>query len=139
MRIAVALDGSRRRDLEFYESDDSVIEVVAYQNDGDSVPISVLDVRMTWGRNDNTIESGVSFVSDFDRRSTYHVTGMVGAEADYVDPTYLAPDYVLGNPGALTTLAYGLINRGWDDRPYACCYTGWIGPIFDHLSPPRTI
>lgn len=112
MLISVALDGSRRRDLSFFQGDEVTILLAVYQNDGDVTPIAVSDVRFV-APDSGGFGYGTEFVvSDANVGRTYY--RLVG-EVD----------------GVTTTLAHGYItvdgeHSGW---PYGCpCDRYWVAP-----------
>jgi hypothetical protein len=63
MRISVALDGPKQRDLAFFAGDNESIEVVVYEHDGDEEPIPVYNARIVtaWGGG-YTIPVGEPFI-----------------------------------------------------------------------------
>lgn len=96
MDVSVALNGSRRRDLQFYAGDDTEIVLTVYQNDGDEDPIVVSDPVILY--NDprrRSLNPGDSFKACFRQRQRYSLVGYINS--------------------VRTTLAYGLLIRQWDD------------------------
>lgn len=97
--ISVALDGTRRRDLTFFQGDEVTISAVVYAADGDTLPIVPTDIRFvlpssggfTYGAQFTVSENNIG-------RSWYTLVGEVA--------------------GVTTTLAYGYITV---EGPYA----GW--------------
>jgi hypothetical protein len=115
MELSVALDSPRRRDLNFFDGDQSAISITVYRNDGDVAPLTVTNVALKWSDwGDYSLGLITTFTAGFDRRSPYSIVGSVD--------------------GLVTTLAYGLINRGWDPSMYVCC-RGWSDQIFGHWTP----
>lgn len=107
MDLAVALNGEKRRNLEFYAGDDTTINLTVYQNDGDEDPITVNNLSLIYGTNTGAI--GTSSPAHFAQREPYSIVGYVGV--------------------ARTTLAYGLLIR----KGYGCAgpvNDGLYEPLF---------
>lgn len=108
MEIAVALDGSKRRDLSFYPGDDLVLNLKAYAKDGDSEPIEVINSKFIHGYVLGP-ELGAEFtVPEESGREPYKITGDVS--------------------GQTTTLAFGWLMAG-QGYPEVFCWSGrgWFG------------
>lgn len=111
MEIHVALDGSRRRDLSFFQGDEVTLTLVAYAHDGDSTPIAVTNVRFVAPESGGFAYGSQFVVSDANvGRSYYRLVGEIA--------------------GVTTTLAHGYITvegeHGW---PFGFPADGyWISP-----------
>lgn len=101
MEISVAIDGTKKRDLIFYQGDDLSIVLKVYAHDGDDTPIVVENVRFDAPA--GTVPMGVPFTVPYNYigRSPYRIVGDVA--------------------GITTTLAIGIIQTpgGW---PSVCCW-----------------
>lgn len=105
MMIAVALDGSKRRDLKLYSGDTTLIEVSVYRKDGDEDPIADseltdMTIKMC-GPWDKELPVGTSFEvpKGLNIRNWYTLSALVS--------------------GVRTTLAFGwILPYGQWDRPY---------------------
>jgi hypothetical protein len=91
MDVSVALDSNRRRNLEFFDQDDTEIVLTVYEHDGDDEPIAISDAIINYGNSGMAV--GGTFSASFENRERYTITG------------YIA--------GKRTTLAYGLLIRKW--------------------------
>lgn len=108
MEIAVALDGSKRRDLAFYPGDDLVLNIKVYAKDGDSEPISVINTQFVHGYSIGQ-DLGAEFTVQDSGREPYKVTGDIN--------------------GQTTTLAFGWMIAGqgypevfcWAGQGWMCC------------------
>jgi hypothetical protein len=90
MLLSIALDGSKRRDLQFFQGDEVTITVAVYAEDGDTEAVTVTDPRFVWPT-DGGFAYGAEFaVSDANvGRSYYRIVGEIA--------------------GVTTTLAHGYI------------------------------
>jgi hypothetical protein len=110
--ISVALDGSKRRDLQLFQGDTATITVVVYAEDGDVDPIT---------------PSGIRFV-DLEGAGFAYGTPFAVSENDVGRRWYRLVGEV---DGATTTLAFGYLtvegsHEGW---PFGCpCDGYWINP-----------
>lgn len=108
MQIAVALDGSKRRDLSFYPGDDLVLNLKAYAKDGDSEPIEVINSKFIHG---------------------YVLGPELGAEFTVPEESGREPYKIIGDvSGQTTTLAFGWLIAG-QGYPEVFCWSGrgWFG------------
>lgn len=109
MDITVALDGSKRRDLQLFQGDTATINVIVYEHDGDTEPITPSGVRFV---DTDGFAYGEPFAVSEDRvgRSWYRIVGEVD--------------------GVTTTLAFGYVTV---EGGYAGWYGGypdgyWVSP-----------
>jgi hypothetical protein len=111
MQIAVALDGSKRRDITLFQGDTVSIELVVYAEDGDDTPI---------------VPTGIRFV-DLNGAGFVYGTPFGVSENDVGRHWYRLVGEI---DGATATLAFGYLNvegayGGW----YCGCYDGyWTSP-----------
>ena len=98
MKLSIALDGAKRRDIRLYEGDTDCLEVVVYAKDGDEEPIDaarITGLRMTTaGPFAGTLPVGVTFTvpTGLRGRNRFILTGLVNGVR-----TTLAYGRVLGN------------------------------------------
>lgn len=101
MDIAVALDGSKRRDLLLYQGDSEQINVTVYAADGDTTPLTATNLTISTcpdGKVSFPVGSTFTVPDDFPR-GRYWLTATVN--------------------GKRTTIAYGVLRA-----PGGCCYDG---------------
>lgn len=112
--ISVALDGSKRRDLQLFQGDAVTITLTVYAEDGDDTPFVPTNIRFVWPEQGG-FAYGTQFTVSDDSvgRTFYRLVGEVD--------------------GATTTLAFGYITvEGLGGGGiYPCCgpYDGyWRAP-----------
>lgn len=111
MDLSIALDGSRRRNIQLFAGDEPTINVIVYAKDGDTDPIAVENLTFV------TAPDGESFIpvgsvftvpDSYPMRSSFRITGEIG--------------------DATTTLLYGILEiegghaqcNGGDDYGMGC-------------------
>lgn len=95
MDIRVALNGTKRRNLELFAGDEVTLNVVVYAADGDTAPVAVTNLALRTWPDDLALPVGSQFTvtSDNPGRHWYRIQGDIA--------------------GVTTTLAYGvMIIRG---------------------------
>jgi hypothetical protein len=113
MDLTIALDGSKRRDLQLFQGDTVTITAVVYEHDGDADPLATV--------------SGARFV-DLDGAGFVYGTPFGVSENDVGRRWYRLVGEV---DGVTTTLAFGYIivegsHEGW---PCGCpCDGYWRSP-----------
>lgn len=110
--ISVALDGSKRRDLQLFQGDTATITVVVYASDGDTDALTVSAPRFVDLNGAGFVYGDAFGVSENDvGRHWFRLVGEID--------------------GATTTLAFGYItvegsHEGW---PCGCpCDRYWVSP-----------
>lgn len=100
MNISVALDGTKKRDLQFFAGDDMSIVLTVYAHDGDVTPITVTNVRFAAAGGSLPLDTEFTVPSNYIGRAAYRIIGDVD--------------------GITTTLVYGVLQTacGW---PLLCC------------------
>lgn len=113
MDLNIALDGSKRRDLQLFQGDTVTITAIVYEHDGDDVPLATV--------------SGARFVDIADAGFTYGAP--FGVSENDVGRHWYRLVAEVG--GVTTTLAFGYITvegsyEGW---PLGCpCDGYWRSP-----------
>ena len=90
--LVIALDGARRRDLQFYAGDEVTISLTVYEHDGDAVPLTVTTPMLTTsfiGGDAFPIGSPFAVSDKYPGRRWYRVVGDIA--------------------GNTTTICYGLL------------------------------
>lgn len=118
MLISVALNGEKKRDLEFFSGDDLGITLVVYANDGDVVPITPTNIQFVSA--DWSFNSGAIFTvpENYIGRTSYRIIGDVS--------------------GMSTTLVYGILttDAGW---PWISGFGPGLGPYWGTKAENITI
>ncbi|OUM01669.1 hypothetical protein [Variovorax sp. JS1663] len=111
MDIRVALNGTKRRNLELFALDEVTLNVTVYAADGDAAPVAVTNLVMRTWPDDFTVPVGQQFTvpDTCPGRRCYRLQGDIA--------------------GVATTLAYGVMRiRGGESEQLGGNDYGWRWP-----------